>query len=67
MIPGPTSTKEGLELLRNAVKRLSETAERAPHGGFGRITNEEWDAFQLRHSEMHMSFIVPELATSPNH
>ena len=60
MIPAPTSIEEGLDLLRHAVRRINGTDERAPHGGFGRITKEEWDAFQLRHCEMHMSFIVPK-------
>ena len=55
-----TPTEEGLSVLRKGVERVKSTSERAPHGGFGRISTEQWDAFQLRHCEMHMSFIVPE-------
>ena len=59
MIPAPISTAEGLDLLRAAVRRIQSTDTRSLHGGFCKITNEEWDAFQFRHCEMHMSFIVP--------
>jgi len=62
MIPPPTETGAGLDLLRRAIARIKSTDERAPHGGFGRLTREQWDAFQLRHAELHMSFLVP---TSP--
>ncbi len=59
MLPGETTTSEGLELLRAAVQRVNQTDARAVHGGFGKIPPAEWDQFQFRHCEMHMSFIVP--------
>jgi hypothetical protein len=58
-IPPPTSTEEGLSLLRTAVQRVKSTSQRGLHPGFGKLTQQEWDEFQLRHCEMHMSFIVP--------
>ncbi|MEZ5939907.1 MAG: DUF1569 domain-containing protein [Planctomycetaceae bacterium] len=59
-LPPETSPQEGLELLRKAIQRIKATDDRAMHGGLGYLTKEEWDAFQLRHCEMHMSFIVPK-------
>ncbi len=57
-VPEETSVEEGLASLRRAVARQSEVKERKPHPGFGKISREEWGLFNLRHAEMHMSFIV---------
>ena len=59
-VPEPTSTEEGLAAIRQAIKRQEQEASRVPHPGFGKLTNEEWDAINLRHAEMHMSFAVPK-------
>ncbi|MEZ6102197.1 MAG: DUF1569 domain-containing protein [Pirellulaceae bacterium] len=59
MVPDATSTEEGLAMLRNAVARVNGTSQRGLHPGFGKISQQQWDAFQLRHCEMHLSFIVP--------
>jgi hypothetical protein len=59
MVPEPTTTAEGLELLRVAVLRIQSTSQRGPHPVFGKMGPGEWDQFQLRHCEMHMSFAVP--------
>ncbi|MCA9038847.1 MAG: DUF1569 domain-containing protein [Planctomycetaceae bacterium] len=59
-IPGETSVEEGLMALRHSVERQSQEETCAPHPAFGKITKEEWDAFNLRHAEMHMSFVVKE-------
>ena len=58
-IPNETSVEEGLTLLRTAIKRQQREPNRALHPAFGNLSNAEWDAFNLRHSEMHMSFVVP--------
>lgn len=58
-LPGSTTTEEGLRLLRAAVQRVKGTAQRGPHPAFGKMGPGEWDEFQLRHCEMHMSFVVP--------
>jgi hypothetical protein len=58
-VPTDTATEEGLELLSKAIARLQATQARAPHPGFGKVTCEQWDLLQLRHCEMHMSFILP--------
>jgi hypothetical protein len=48
-----------LESVRNAVHRFQSETRRSPHPAFGHLTAEEWFKFHLRHSEMHMSFVVP--------
>ena len=59
LVPDETSVEEGLELLRVAIDRLHKEKKRAPHGAFGVLSPLEWDQFQLRHCEMHLSFVEP--------
>lgn len=59
MIPGETSADEGLELLRRALARWKSEPQRAANPLLGKLTHEEYDQFQLRHAETHMSFLVP--------
>jgi hypothetical protein len=59
--PEPMTTEEGLQLLRNATTRIKQTDNRTPnHPAFGKCSPEDWNAFHLRHCELHMSFIVPK-------
>jgi hypothetical protein len=58
--PAPTSTEEGLAALRAAVARQEHETKRAPSPIFGPITPEEWAKIHLIHSNLHMSFLVPE-------
>ena len=58
-IPAETSTEDGLAALHEAVARQKQDEPRAMHPGFGKITAEEWDQFNLRHAELHLSFAVP--------
>ena len=53
------STDEGLASLRAAIERCKAEESRAEHPAFGEVTREEWDTFQLRHAELHMSFAIP--------
>jgi len=59
LVPDEISVEEGLGLLRAAIDRLDKETKRAPHGAFGELSPLEWDQFQLRHCEMHLSFVVP--------
>lgn len=54
-----TTTEDGLAALRAAVERLKTESHREPHPVFGELTRQEWDSFNLRHAELHMSFAVP--------
>jgi Protein of unknown function (DUF1569) len=58
LVPGPTSTEEGLADLRAAIARVQRESYRAPHPMFGTLTKEEWDKLNLKHASMHMSFLV---------
>ena len=58
--PDPSvSPEEGLASLRAAVQRCKTESSRSEHPAFGKLTCEEWDKFNLRHAELHMSFAVP--------
>jgi hypothetical protein len=60
IVPGPTSTEEGLTELRAAIARLQREHKRARHPVFGELTQEEWNQLYLKHASLHMSFLVPE-------
>ncbi len=59
-LPAEIPDEEGLNRLRTAVKRQKDESNRAPHPGFGKLTREEWEAFHLRHAELHMSFLTTD-------
>lgn len=58
--PQDTSVEEGLALLRNAIARQEAEQQRVMHPAFGMISKDEWTLFNLRHAEMHMSFVAPD-------
>ncbi len=60
LIPPPTSTEDGIAALRTAIARIQQDGHRVEHPILGKLSRDEWDAVNLRHCEMHMSFIVPE-------
>lgn len=51
---------EALGWLESGVERLGTETHRVVHPLLGRLTPAQWDKFHLRHSEMHLGFIVPE-------
>ncbi|MEE2990645.1 MAG: DUF1569 domain-containing protein [Planctomycetota bacterium] len=57
--PTEMPIEDALAQLANAIERYQGNPKRAPHPLFGQFTDEESDQFQLRHAELHMSFIVP--------
>jgi hypothetical protein len=59
LVPGPTSTEEGLAALRSAIARQERESNRAPSPVFGELTRDEWNQIHLKHSALHMSFLVP--------
>ena len=50
---------EALDHLRYAVNRCKTEPTRGNHPLFDTIAPEEWDLWNLRHAEMHMSFVLP--------
>ena len=59
LVPGPTSTDEGLAALRVAIARQEREPNRAPSPFLGPMTKEEWNQLHLNHAALHMSFLVP--------
>src|SRR5262249_17883222 len=58
VMPPETSTEQGLTELKAAVARLDREPRRARHPVFGEISKEEWNQIHLKHSNLHMSFLV---------
>jgi hypothetical protein len=52
------TTEEGLAELRSAIDRYKSAQDFSRHPLFGK-RREDWDRFNLRHAELHLSFIVP--------
>ena len=59
MPPEDVSLEQGLNAFREAAERLKAAKSFEPNSALGRLTPEEHKQFQLRHAEMHLSFIVP--------
>ena len=53
----PMSLDEGLNRYRRACARLKAEAPQRRHPIFGAMTHEEWIAGQLRHAELHLSYM----------
>ncbi|QDU07465.1 DUF1569 domain-containing protein [Gimesia aquarii] len=49
-----------LSELHEAIERLKQETPQALNPGLGRLTVDEWNAFHLRHAELHMSFVTSE-------
>lgn len=49
-----------LSELHKAIERLKQETPQALNPGLGRLTVDEWNAFHLRHAELHMSFVTSE-------
>jgi Protein of unknown function (DUF1569) len=60
LVPPATSWEEGLQLMRTAIRRLQTESQREPSPFLGSMTREEWDQLHCRHSELHLSFLVPD-------
>jgi hypothetical protein len=54
------STDEGLQRFRSAMQRLKSTSPAIVNPVFGRLTHEQWIQLNLRHAELHLSFLHPQ-------
>ena len=63
LVPDAIETSAALHHLQQAVHRLRQTSHRCPHPVFGSLTQAESDQLQLRHTELHMSFIAEPTAS----
>lgn len=59
LLPDEISIADGLDRLRRAVERLETETRRATSPIFGKTTVEESNQLQLRHAELHLSFVLP--------
>jgi hypothetical protein len=58
LVPGPTSTEDGLAALRAVVARQEREPKRAPSPVLGALTNDECTRLHLNHAALHLSFLV---------
>lgn len=56
------SLEDALAHLRRGVERCKNESARANHPLFDTLSREDWDKWNLRHAEMHMSFVLPATA-----
>jgi hypothetical protein len=56
----PLSLDDGLSRLKEAWQRLDARPPEAPNPIFGPLTHDEWKAINLRHAELHLSFLHPQ-------
>jgi hypothetical protein len=57
--PRATKWDAALANFREAMRRLKSETRRSPHPAFGPMTADEWEKIHCRHSELHLSFLVP--------
>jgi hypothetical protein len=55
----PVTTEEALARLERSVERLKSQNPTQLHPVLGRLTSDEHRRLNLRHAELHLSFIVP--------
>lgn len=58
--PAKVELADGLQALHRAVARYKAAERLAPSAALGPLTRAEYDALNLRHAEMHLSFLVPD-------
>ncbi|MBI3863582.1 MAG: DUF1569 domain-containing protein [Planctomycetia bacterium] len=61
LLPEPgLSLSDAVDRLKRAIERYKRAPNRAPHPFVGALASQEYDSLHLRHSELHMSFVVPD-------
>ncbi|WP_428387825.1 DUF1569 domain-containing protein [Mucisphaera sp.] len=53
-------TEAALDNMRKGVEKSKASNTRHPSPILGQLTIDEWNAFQSRHAEHHLSFAVPQ-------
>ena len=56
----PMSVDDGVARYHAAMQRLKTTAPKIPNPAFGPLTHEQWIQLNLRHAELHFSFLHPQ-------
>jgi len=53
------STEQAAAELRQAIQRVKSATPQQKHPIFGALTRDQWENFNLRHAETHLSFAIP--------
>jgi hypothetical protein len=56
----PVPNSQGLAHFQTAFTRLKNEAPRLPNVLLGPLTHAQWIAMNLRHAELHLSFLLPD-------
>jgi hypothetical protein len=62
LIPPETSWEDGVQAIRSMIGRMKTEPQRHPSPFLGTLTTEQWEQLHCRHAELHLSFIIPEVA-----
>jgi hypothetical protein len=57
------SDEVGHQLLQKALDRIESTTKRAASPAFGIMPESDWIKLHCRHSELHLSFLVPSISS----
>lgn len=57
LVPDETDPNAALDHLRSSIQRLKSESQRHPHPFLGALTLDESNCLNLRHAELHMSFV----------
>ena len=60
LVPPETNWEDGLAAFRATIQRMKAESQRHPSPFLGQMTREQWDQLHCRHSELHLSFLIPE-------
>jgi hypothetical protein len=55
-----TDVAAALSHLEQQIRRCQEAEQLQPNPVLGQLTRQQWEQFNLRHAEMHLSFVVPD-------
>jgi Protein of unknown function (DUF1569) len=58
------TTAAALTNLQTQIERYRHQSSRAAHPFLGNLAEQEWTSLHLRHSELHLSFVVPDSSSS---
>lgn len=58
--PVDISSGKAMGDLRAAIEAFASAAQLQPHGLLGPLPRDKWIQYQLRHCELHLSFVIPQ-------
>jgi hypothetical protein len=59
LVSAPIGVEDGIRNIRQAIHRLQTETKRSPSAAIGPLTADEWTQLHCRHSELHLSFLLP--------